>query len=150
MLCPIADCEHSNVFGHEKGGVFESRIFGHVASHDFGFAFGDIKRRRFDSTKPETKNKTNAVAPHGVKTNQCGTKRVSSCLECRQFCRDSTRRRSSRLKHGDDERQFVADHLRDRAHRAEHGKLVVATPAAMNTASSVVDPTAKKNRMRHR
>src|SRR5881396_362854 len=29
---------------------------------------------RFDSTKPETKNKMNAVAPHGVKTNQCGTK----------------------------------------------------------------------------
>src|ERR1700726_4656635 len=29
---------------------------------------------RFDSTRPETKNKMNAVAPHGVKTNQCGTK----------------------------------------------------------------------------
>src|SRR4051812_22503495 len=28
---------------------------------------------RFDSTRPETKNKRKAVAPHGVKTNQCGT-----------------------------------------------------------------------------
>src|ERR1700736_5860039 len=28
---------------------------------------------RFDSTKPETKNKMNAAAPHGVKTNQRGT-----------------------------------------------------------------------------
>src|ERR1700730_10005357 len=27
---------------------------------------------RFDSTRPETKNKMNAVAPHGVVTNQCG------------------------------------------------------------------------------
>src|SRR5438105_6310994 len=29
---------------------------------------------RFDSTRPETKNRRNAVAPHGVKTNQCGMK----------------------------------------------------------------------------
>src|SRR5947199_8487560 len=29
---------------------------------------------RFDSTRPDTKNKMNAVAPHGVKTNQRGTK----------------------------------------------------------------------------
>src|ERR1700739_871767 len=29
---------------------------------------------RFDSTSPETKNKRNAVAPHGVTTNQCGKK----------------------------------------------------------------------------
>src|SRR5437773_10900254 len=29
---------------------------------------------RFDSTKPETENKMKAVAPHGVKTNQSGTK----------------------------------------------------------------------------
>src|SRR6266403_2301486 len=29
---------------------------------------------RLDSTKPDTKNKMNAVAPHGVKTNQRGTK----------------------------------------------------------------------------
>src|SRR5438445_2850040 len=29
---------------------------------------------RFDSTSPETKNKMNAVAPQGVRTNQCGTK----------------------------------------------------------------------------
>src|ERR1041385_1862706 len=28
---------------------------------------------RFDSTSPETKNKMNAAAPHGVKTNQRGT-----------------------------------------------------------------------------
>src|SRR6266403_4904158 len=28
---------------------------------------------RFDSTRPETKNKMNAAAPHGVKTNQRGT-----------------------------------------------------------------------------
>src|ERR1043166_10149163 len=28
---------------------------------------------RFDSTRPDTKNKMNAVAPHGVKTNQRGT-----------------------------------------------------------------------------
>src|SRR5438132_13924734 len=27
---------------------------------------------RFDSTRPETKNKMNAAAPHGVVTNQCG------------------------------------------------------------------------------
>src|SRR5881227_3871444 len=27
---------------------------------------------RFDSTRPETKNKRNAAAPHGVKTNQRG------------------------------------------------------------------------------
>src|ERR1700716_1770229 len=29
---------------------------------------------RFDSTRPETKNKRNAAAPHGVKTNQRGAK----------------------------------------------------------------------------
>ena len=29
---------------------------------------------RFDSTKPDTKNKMNAVAPHGVKTNHRGTR----------------------------------------------------------------------------
>src|SRR5437773_3250207 len=29
---------------------------------------------RFDSTRPDTKNKMNAVAPQGVKTNQRGTK----------------------------------------------------------------------------
>src|SRR2546423_11611882 len=29
---------------------------------------------RFDSTRPDTKNKMNAVAPHGAKTNQRGTK----------------------------------------------------------------------------
>ena len=29
---------------------------------------------RLDSTRPETKNRTNAAAPHGVKTNQRGTK----------------------------------------------------------------------------
>src|SRR5919201_2973746 len=29
---------------------------------------------RFDSTRPDTKNKMNAVAPHGVKTNHRGTK----------------------------------------------------------------------------
>src|SRR5205823_1381071 len=29
---------------------------------------------RFDSTRPETKNKMNAVAPQGVKTNQFGKK----------------------------------------------------------------------------
>src|SRR5919201_692062 len=29
---------------------------------------------RFDSTRPETKNKMNATAPQGVKTNQRGTK----------------------------------------------------------------------------
>src|SRR6266498_958133 len=29
---------------------------------------------RFDSTRPDTKNKTNAAAPHGVKTNQHGTR----------------------------------------------------------------------------
>src|SRR5438045_9644456 len=28
---------------------------------------------RFDSTRPDTKNKMNAVVPHGVKTNQRGT-----------------------------------------------------------------------------
>src|ERR1043166_8700516 len=28
---------------------------------------------RFDSTSPDTKNKMNAAAPHGVKTNQRGT-----------------------------------------------------------------------------
>src|SRR6267143_3313293 len=28
---------------------------------------------RFDSTWPDTKNRMNAVAPHGVKTNQRGT-----------------------------------------------------------------------------
>src|SRR4029453_3536647 len=28
---------------------------------------------RFDSTRPDTKNKMNAVAPHGVKTNHRGT-----------------------------------------------------------------------------
>src|ERR1700730_7080954 len=28
---------------------------------------------RFDSTRPETKNKMNAAPPHGVKTNQRGT-----------------------------------------------------------------------------
>src|SRR5205809_366267 len=27
---------------------------------------------RLDSTRPETKNKRKAAAPHGVKTNQCG------------------------------------------------------------------------------
>src|ERR1700730_16181307 len=27
---------------------------------------------RLDSTRPETKNKMNAAAPHGVATNQCG------------------------------------------------------------------------------
>src|SRR5258708_29279845 len=29
---------------------------------------------RFDSTRPDTKNRMNAVAPHAVKTNQRGTK----------------------------------------------------------------------------
>src|SRR5947208_15839900 len=29
---------------------------------------------RLDSTRPDTKNKTNAAAPHGVVTNQCGRK----------------------------------------------------------------------------
>src|SRR5213080_1437821 len=29
---------------------------------------------RFDSTSPDTKNKMKAVAPHGVRTNQCGRK----------------------------------------------------------------------------
>src|SRR5438105_3417819 len=28
---------------------------------------------RLDSTRPETKNKIKAAAPHGVVTNQCGT-----------------------------------------------------------------------------
>src|SRR6266581_1826216 len=28
---------------------------------------------RLDSTRPETKNKMNAAAPHGVVANQCGT-----------------------------------------------------------------------------
>src|SRR5205807_7652351 len=28
---------------------------------------------RLDSTRPETKNKMSAAAPHGVVTNQCGT-----------------------------------------------------------------------------
>ena len=32
---------------------------------------------RFDSTRPETKNKRNAAAPHGVKTNQRGTKPIA-------------------------------------------------------------------------
>src|SRR3984893_16089699 len=35
---------------------------------------GTSKGVRFDSTRPDTKNKMNAVAPHGVKTNQRGTK----------------------------------------------------------------------------
>src|SRR5205823_13253375 len=29
---------------------------------------------RLDSTRPDSKNRINAVAPQGVKTNQCGTK----------------------------------------------------------------------------
>src|SRR5437588_8326533 len=33
---------------------------------------GMSKGVRFDSTRPETKNKRNAAAPHGVKTNQRG------------------------------------------------------------------------------
>src|SRR6266481_9352820 len=34
---------------------------------------GTSKGVRFDSTRPETKNRTNAAAPHGVNTNQRGT-----------------------------------------------------------------------------
>src|SRR6202795_4808561 len=34
---------------------------------------GTSKGVRFDSTRPETKNKMNAAAPHGVKANQRGT-----------------------------------------------------------------------------
>src|SRR5215216_2046563 len=34
---------------------------------------GTSKGVRLDSTSPETKNKINAAAPHGVKTNQRGT-----------------------------------------------------------------------------
>ncbi len=34
---------------------------------------GTSKGVRLDSTRLETKNKRNAVAPHGVVTNQCGT-----------------------------------------------------------------------------
>src|ERR1700736_4412985 len=33
---------------------------------------GTSKGVRLDSTRPETKNKMNAAAPHGVVTNQCG------------------------------------------------------------------------------
>src|SRR5438270_1668447 len=35
---------------------------------------------RFDSTRPETKNKMNATAPQGVKTNQCGTNPSADAL----------------------------------------------------------------------
>src|SRR5215831_17895354 len=34
---------------------------------------GTSKGVRFDSTKPETKNRRKAAAPHGVNANQCGT-----------------------------------------------------------------------------
>src|SRR6478736_68967 len=33
---------------------------------------GTSKGVRLDSTRPETKNKMNVAAPHGVVTNQCG------------------------------------------------------------------------------
>ena len=85
---------------------------------------------RFDSTRPETKNKMNAAAPHGVKTNQRGTnaKRVAALRRDNRIGRKRADDHHDR-KHGDDQRQFVADHLRDRAHRAEHRELVVAPPA---------------------
>src|SRR5437764_1683371 len=35
---------------------------------------GTSKGVRLDSTRPETKNKMKAAAPHGVMTNQCGIK----------------------------------------------------------------------------
>src|SRR5438270_1409334 len=35
---------------------------------------------RFDSTRPATKNKMNATAPQGVKTNQCGTNPSADAL----------------------------------------------------------------------
>src|SRR5256886_17248535 len=35
---------------------------------------GTLNGVRFDSTRPDTKNKMNAVAPHGVKKNKRSTK----------------------------------------------------------------------------
>src|ERR1044071_688929 len=58
-----SDGKHSDVLCHEERCVFETGILGHVAGYNL----------RFDSTRPDTKNKMNAVAPHGVKTNQRGT-----------------------------------------------------------------------------
>src|ERR1043166_4894030 len=37
---------------------------------------------RFDSTKAETKNRRNAAPPHGVKTNQRGTKPPKTYPSC--------------------------------------------------------------------
>ncbi len=47
-----ADGEHPEVFRHEKRGIFESRILGHVPGDDFRFAFGHVERRavRFHQT----------------------------------------------------------------------------------------------------
>ena len=85
---------------------------------------------RFDSTRPETKNKMKAAAPQGVRTNQCGTnaKRVA-VLRGDNFVGRKRADDHHDRQDGDDQRQFVADHLRDRAHRAEHRKFVVAAPA---------------------
>src|SRR5690349_2315375 len=45
---------------------------------------------RFDSTRPDTKNRINAVAPHGVKTNQRGTM-PSVYSPCAVIIRSGTR-----------------------------------------------------------
>ena len=38
-----ANGEHPKILRHEKGGVFEAGIFGHVAGDNFRFAFRDIE-----------------------------------------------------------------------------------------------------------
>ena len=53
-----ADREHPEIFRHEKGGVFEAGIFGHVAGDDFRFAFRDIEGSAvgFDQTGDKKQN----------------------------------------------------------------------------------------------
>ena len=144
-----ADGEHAEVFRQEKVGVFEPGVFGHVPGDNFRFAFRNIERRavRFDETGDEKQNESRRApgredepARHDARQDVAllgGDDRVG-----RKRADDHDDR-----KHGDDERQFVADHLRDRAHRAQHREFVVASPAGHEDASSVVEPTAKKNRM---
>src|SRR5438045_8782611 len=53
-----ADGEHTKIFVHEKGGVFEARIFRHVTSDNFRLALRDIEASAvgFDQTGDKKQN----------------------------------------------------------------------------------------------
>jgi len=52
----------------------ETGVFGHMACDNFRFTFGHIERSAIRFHETGYKKQMNAVAPHGAKTNQRGTK----------------------------------------------------------------------------